>query len=162
MLKVARLIAYTGTSVSSAKNVPNLLANFERVQREITKTNLEKEVRHTMRILAEQMRPWRIIPEVNGWEATFETVRFRYNFLVLDGPSKMGKTLFYRSRSLGSPRSLLEIDCAGDDTPDLTSYEYGLHTMVLCDEGSAEMVLCYKKPFQASASYTRLASSRPN
>ena len=73
-----------------------------------------------------------------------------------------GKTLFCRSHSLGSGGSLLEIDCAGADTPDLTHFEFGKHTMVLCDEGSAEMVLRYKKLFQASASYTRLASSRTN
>ena len=34
--------------------------------------------------------------------------------------------------------------------------------MVLCDEASASMVLWYKKLFQASASYTRLCSSRTN
>ena len=144
------------------KNVPNLLTNFERIEKEASKTCLEKEVQQTMLFLSGQMRPCRRIPEVEAWEATFETVQFRYNFLVLDGPSKMGKTLYCRSRSLGSPGSLLEIDCAGADTPDLTSYEFGTHTMVLCDEGSAEMVLRYKKLFQASAAYTRLASSRTN
>ena len=144
------------------KNVPQLLANFERIEKETTKSNLEKEVTQTMRLLSGQMKPCRTIAAVDEWEATFETVRFRYNFLVLDGPSKMGKTLFCRSRSLGVPGSLLEIDCAGADTPDLTHYENGKHTMVLCDEGSAEMVLRYKKLFQASASYTRLASSHTN
>ena len=142
--------------------MPNLLTNFERVEKEATKTSLEKEVRHTMRCLSSQMRPCRTLAEVEAWEASFETVQFRYNFLVLDGPSKMGKTLFCRSRALGNPDSLLEIDCAGADTPDLTHYVFGKHTMVLCDEGSAEMVLRYKKLFQASASYTRLASSRTN
>ena len=141
-------------------NVPQLLANFEWVEEEIIKSSLEKEVRHTVRTLAGQMRPCRSIPEVDEWEATFDTVQLRYNFLVLDGPSKMGKTLFCRSRTLGSPGSLLEINRAGADTPDLTSYEYGTHTMVLCDEGSAEIVLGYQKLFQASTSYSRLASSR--
>ena len=32
--------------------------------------------------------------------------------------------------------------------------------MVLCDEARAEMVLTYKKLFQASASFTRLGSSK--
>ena len=105
-----------------------------------------------MRTLAGQMRPCRSIPEVDEWEATFETVQFCYNFLVLDGPSKIGKTLFCRSRTLGSPGSLLEIDCAGADTSDLTSYEYGTHTTVLCDEGTAELVLRDPKHVQASAS----------
>ena len=34
--------------------------------------------------------------------------------------------------------------------------------MILCDEGSVHMVLRYKKLFQASASFTTLASSRTN
>ena len=73
----------------------------------------------------------------------------------------MGKTLFCRSRSPGIG-SLLEIDCAGADTPDLSTYVFGQHKVVLCDEGSATMVLKYKKLFQASASFTRLASSKTN
>ena len=108
-------------------------------------------MKHTMRLLAGQMRPCRRIPEAEAWEASFEAVQFRYNFLVLDGPSMMDNTPFCRSRSLGMPGALLEIDCAGVDTPDLTSNEFGRHTVVLCDEGSADMVLRYKKLVQASA-----------
>ena len=142
--------------------MPNLLTNFERIEREQMKTYLEDEVSSTMKHLENFMRPCRTIPEVDEWESTFNELQFRYNFLVLDGPSKMGKTLFCRSRSLDRPGSLLEIDCAGADTPDLTSFVHGKHQMILCDEGSAEMVLRYKKLFQASSSYTRLASSRTN
>ena len=119
-------------------------------------------MKHTMRFLAGQMRPCRRIPEAEAWEASFEAVQFRYNFLVLDGPSKMDNTPFCRSRSLGMPGALLEIDCAGVDTPDLPSNEFGRHTMVLCDEGSADMVLRYKKLVQASAAHTRLALSQTN
>ena len=107
------------------------------------------------------MRPFRELPEVTAWEASFSETRFRYNFLVLDGPSKMGKTLFCRSRSLGGGE-MLELDCAGADTPDLTKFQFGKHTMVLCDEASASMVLRYKKLFQASASFCVLGSSKTN
>ena len=148
--------------VQCKKNVPYLLTNFDRVQKEMTRTSLEDTVTKTLQSLEQKMQPCRRIPEVEAWEQTFTQVQFRYNFLVLDGPSKMGKTLFCRSRSLGSNGPLLEIDCAGADTPDLSQYEFGKHTMILCDEGSASMVLRYKKLFQASASYTRLCSSKTN
>ena len=148
--------------VQAKKNVPHLLNNYDRVQKEMTKTSLEETVTRTRQTLEASMRPCRTVPEVDAWERTFEKIEFRYNFLVLDGPSKMGKTLFCRSRSLGSGGCLLEVDCAGADTPDLSQYEFGRHTMILCDEGSAAMVLRYKKLFQASASYTRLCSSRTN
>ena len=143
------------------KNVPRLLENHLVVEREMQKTELSEVVRRTQLALANEMRPCRSIPEVTAWEATFQEMRFRYNFLVLDGPSKMGKTLFCRSRSLGRG-VLLEIDCAGADTPDLTGYRFGKHTMILCDEGSAQMVLRYKKLFQASASFVTLGSSKTN
>ena len=132
-----------GVSVSSAKK------SCRACWQTLNGSKRRLEVRQTMRCLAGQMRPCRSVPEVEAWEATFETVQLRCNFLVLDGPSKMGKMLFCRSRALGKPESLLEIDCAGADTPDLMHYEFGTHTMVLCDEGSAEMVLRYKKLFQA-------------
>ena len=148
--------------VQCKRNVPNLLANWERVQKERAAADLGDTVRAVKTHLAGAMMPCRTVPEVDAWEATFNEVKFRYDFLVLDGPSKMGKTLFCRSRSLGIEESLLEVDCAGADTPDLSSYEFGKHRMVLCDEGSAAMVLRYKKLFQASASFTRLCSSKTN
>ena len=37
-----------------------------------------------------------------------------------------------------------------------------MHKVVLCDEGTCEMVLKYKKLFQASAAYVTLGSSRTN
>ena len=142
--------------------MPQLLANFERIEREAEKQKLEDVVAETMACLTAQLCPCRRLREVEEWEASVKTVRFRYNFLVLDGPSKMGKTLYCRSRSLDLGETLLEIDCAGADTPDLTHFQFGKHSMVLCDEGSARIVLRYKKLFQASAAYTRLASSRTN
>ena len=143
------------------KNVPNLLTNYERVQKEEEKQDLAQRVASVWMELQQSLRPCRRLPEVDAWAATFQTVQFRYNFLVLDGPSKMGKTLYCRSRA-PSGKELLEVDCAGADTPDLSAFETGKHTMVLCDEGSVSMVLRYKKLFQASASFTTLASSRTN
>ena len=135
---------------------------MRRVQKESTNEALEDTVRETLRALDQQMQPCRTVPEVVRWEASFLAFGFRYNFLVLDGPSKMRKTLYCRSLSPCRQESLLEIDCAGADTPDLTKYVCGQHKMILCDEGSAEMVLRYKKLFQASASFTRLCSSKTN
>ena len=143
------------------KNVPALLTNYERVQKEEEKEELDSRVSTVRMELQRSLRPCRRLPQVDAWAATFEKVRYRYDFLVLDGLSKMGKTLYCRSRA-PSGEELLEIDCAGADTPDLSSFESGKHTMVLCDEGSVAMVLRYKKLFQASASFTTLGSSQTN
>ena len=147
--------------VQCKKNVPRLLENYETVEKELKRTKLAEVVRRTRLELGAAMRKSREVHEVTAWEATFLQTHFRYNFLVLDGPSKMGKTLFCRSRSLGSGE-MLELDCAGADTPDLTPFQFGRHTMVLCDEASATMVLRHKKLFQASASFCVLGSSKTN
>ena len=143
------------------RNVPRLLEKYETIDKEPKRTKLAEVVRRTRQVLEVAMRPCRELPAVSAWEASFAQTCFRYNSLVLDGPSKMGKTLFCRSRSLGSGE-LLELDCAGADTPDLTAFEFGRHTMILCDEASSSMVLRYKKLFQASASYCVLGSSKTN
>ena len=154
----------TKLCLQGKKSVPQLLANFDRVQKEGAAGRLEQTVQDTMQVLAGRMRPCCSRPDVDAWEATFKEVQLRYTFLVLDGPSKMGKTLFCRSRSLGSGGSLLEIDCAGADTPDLTHFEFGKHTMVCARRDSAEVVLHYKKfffrrarPTQASHQVGRIA-----
>ena len=146
--------------VQCKKNVPNLLQNYEKVQKEESESQMELKVRTSLATLQGKMMPCRQLPVVNEWEDTFKHVSFRYNFLVLDGPSKTGKALYCRSRSLGSGGCLLEIDCAGADTPDMSNFCFEKHTRVLCDEGSAAMVLRYKKLFQASASFVRLGSSK--
>ncbi len=42
---------------------------------------------------------FKIIPEVEAWRRQFSTVKSRYLFLVLDGPSRTGKTRFAYSLS---------------------------------------------------------------
>ena len=121
---------------------------------------LQDSISSTLDHLSGQMRPCRKLPEVDAWMSSFQEIDFRYKFLVLDGPSQTGKTLFCRSLSLDIGGNLLEVDCASAETPDLSAFQPGRHRMVLCDEASATMVLRYKKLFQASASLVKLATSK--
>lgn len=161
MWEQGRMPATTARAVlvQCKKDVPNLLANWERVQKERATSDLEETVCDVTARLRAAMVPCRSVLEVEGLEAIFECVKFRYEFLVLGGLSKMGKTLLRRGRSRGK-KELLEVVCGGADTPDLSQFVFGKHWMVLCDEGSAHMVLNYKKRLQASASSTRLCSSK--
>ena len=59
------------------KSVPQLLANFERVQKEGAALRLEQTVHDTMQVLAGRMRPCCSCPEVDAWEATFKEVHLR-------------------------------------------------------------------------------------
>ena len=141
--------------------VPRLLEKYGTVEKEVKAAKLAEVVRRTRQVLEADMRPCGEVAQLTVWEAPFARTRLRYNFLVIDGPSKMGSTLFHRRRSLGSGE-LLELDCAGADTPALTAFQFGRHTMVLCDEASASMVLGYKKLFRASASYCVWGSRKTN
>ena len=97
------------------------MENYETIEKELQHAKLAEVVRCTRHNLEEAIRACREMPEVTAWEASFLQTRFRYNYLVLDGPSKMGLTLFCRSRSLGR-REMLKLDCAGADTQDLTKF----------------------------------------
>ena len=137
-----------------------LLASIDRAEKEQSRVALQDSISSTLAHLSGHMRPCRKLPEVDAWTSSFQEIAFRYKFLVLDGPSQTGKTLFCRSLSLDIGGCLLEVDCASAETPDLSAFEPGRHRMVLCDEASATLVLRYKKLFQASASLVKLATSK--
>ena len=86
---------------------------------------------------------------------------FRYEFLVLDGPSKLGKTQFAKS-FVDSAEQLLELNCAAGHEPDLRGFRYGHHTLVLFDEIRASIVAQQREMFQACAAEVQLGCSATN
>ena len=66
--------------------------------------------------------------------AAFKHVQARRKFLVLDGPSRMGKTEFVRS--LVEPVATLELNCASCLGPPFSDFRPSVHRLVLLDEGS--------------------------
>ena len=100
-------------------------------------------------------------PPVAAWLESFSEVKFRYSFLVLDGPSRMGKTVYARHLA-GDPMSVLEIDCTGTVFPDLRSVRPMVHKFIIYDECSPGLVLLNRKLFQSSASWITLGSSSTN
>ena len=78
------------------------------------------------------------------------TVQARYvsvSFLVLDGPSGLGKTQF--SMSL-SPRSL-EVTCSNCEEPDLREFKSGTTELVVLDEAKCTLVVNCKNSRKADA-----------
>ena len=101
-----------------------------------------------------------VIPEVLAWVETRQTLRDRYQFLVLEGVSQVGKTSF--ARGLMGRTACLVTDCSGDNTPCLRQYDHARHRVLVFDEGKASMVLCHKKLFQASIDQVTCGSSPTN
>ena len=83
----------------------------------------------------------------------------RYKFLVLFGPSGLGKTEFAMSFAK-SLESGLELNCIIMDHPPLR--EYDDHDLVGFDECSASCILKNRKVFRAPAKWVNLGSSPTN
>ena len=152
---IARL-EYARALCCAEANIRNLEC-AARVKREYEQEAARLRVELAIR---ESERAFRIIPDVELWKQQYETVQGRYKFLVLDGPSRMGKTRF--TLSMGGPRSVLSLDCAACVEPDMKAFLRGQHTVILFDEARATMVIRCKKLFQASSDLVQLATSATN
>ena len=78
-------------------------------------------------------------------------------FLVLDGPSGVGKTEY--ARSLCGTEPSLERKAAGNDHAHLRDSDPLLHKIILWDEASVHMVIAQRKFFQCPACWVGLGWS---
>ena len=111
-------------------------------------------------IIREKQMPFRQIPEVEEWLQHYDDIKDRYKFLVLDGPSQMGKTRF--AASLTSVEKFYYLDCSSCIMPDMRSFNRRHHDVVLFDEIKATTVVSVKKLFQSSIDVVSLGSSQTN
>ena len=129
-------------------------------------TSEEQQLRETAdrlrleTVLRSQQRPFRRVPLVSQWLEQYEHDRDRYKFLVLDGPSQMGKTRF--AASLTGQDKFLCLDCCSAVVPDMRRFSRAQHELVLFDEIHVRTVLACKKLFQASLDVVSLGSSPTN
>ena len=106
-------------------------------------------------------RPFKVLPQVEEWKEQYNILRDRYKFLILDGPSRTGKSRYAGSMA-GDPARFLNIDCSSATEPDMRDFRRGQHDVVCWDEGNPEMVLRVKKLAQASVDEVRLGQSATN
>lgn len=90
----------------------------------------------------------------------FSQPMFRRKFLVLTGPSCVGKTLY--GLSLDGASKTLVVDCGGATQPDLRCFRPLQHTAVVFDEASAAMVVNHRKVFQGTTQEVALGHSGTN
>ena len=100
--------------VNSSRHIRELEVHEEYLQ----KAAVEKAREEAFRMLTPTLRPSKSYPVVDEFRKQFECPRHRYKFLVLSGPSRVGKTAF--ARSLCDPHyQTLENTCASGAEPDL-------------------------------------------
>jgi hypothetical protein len=93
--------------LQSCHNVQRHLKELDVLQREEEKERVAAARRLAECGLAVQRKRWRSIAAVQEWHEQYSREAFRYKFLVLDGPSKLGKTQFAKS-FVDSDEGLLE------------------------------------------------------
>ena len=111
--------------------------------------------------LRSTLRPFKRYDVVDTWLQQYATDRHRYKFLVLQGPSQLGKTAF--ARSLCDPGlETLEVNCASGDEPDLRAYRLRKHGLVLFDEIVPQQVVSQRKVFQCQSAKVQMGCSATN
>ncbi len=122
---------------------------------------LAKEKSTIQEQLAKSLLTWRTYPQVHEWQQQFFQILHRYQFLVLNGPSRLGKTVFARSLCREG-KEVLEINCSSGSEPDLRAYRIRKHDLLLFDEIEAPQVAAQRKLFQAPATEVQLGCSATN
>ena len=146
--------------VKSAKNLPRLLQSLEKLDSERKRLKVGQIAADVDAHLRSEARPFVVLPQVTAWLLHFTFIQSRYQFLVLDGPSRTGKTQF--ALNLGARDEVLEVNMAAAPEADLRGYDALRHSIIVYDEISPEQVLRQKKLFQAGNSSVLLGASSTN
>ena len=105
----------------------------------------------------------KMYPAVLQWMQLFNDVsndRTRFPFLVLNGPSQMGKTRF--ACNLYGGEKTLVLSCQGVLAPNLKTFRRHRHSCIVFDEASHDMVFRNKQLFQAGVDSVMLGQSTCN
>jgi hypothetical protein len=142
----------------SCQNVGRYLKDLEHVEQHFRQKEIEQEIVRVQRVLAGRRRPFCSLEQVQVWQNQYSDDNFRFRFLVLEGPSRFGKTQF--ARSIVPEENILELSCSGGVPIDLKSFQRHKHKLILFDEIEAPQVLALRKAFQAGPSPVQMGQSQ--
>ena len=145
--------------IAIGKGICRRLADLDRLEQARKEAAVEERVASLQAALAQAAFEFRRLPQVDDWfRAAQRPLQRRKRFLVLDGPSGLGKTEFVKG--LVEPAATLELNCASCGLcPDLRRHDPQRHKVILFDEASPQMVLANRKLFQAPACWVDLGHS---
>ena len=153
LLQCKKMYAPVGRAelVKTSKCLTRHLPNLDRLVQESVALDLKAEISRKEKILEQTRTPFKQFDEVLTLVQDLKECRERRKFLVLDGPSRMGKTMFVMS--LFGKDKTLEVNCAGEEDPALQDFRHQTHRCILFDEAEPEMVIKYRKLFSSSECY---------
>ena len=117
--------------VASANRLTAHLPNIDKLMTELAAVELREKIARKEELFAKQRQPFKCIRPVELLVADLEVPRERRKFLVLDGPSRTGKTQFIMS--LFGRESTLEVNAADEESPALQTFDYKKHRCILLD-----------------------------
>ena len=142
-------------------NASRQLAELDLHEAHLERVAVEAAVKEAQELIAGSLKAQKRYPEVEAFLNQFKNPMQRYKFLVLAGPSQVGKTAF--ARSLCEPTAhTLELNCSSGDEPNLRQYRFRNHGLILFDEIRAQQVSDQRKLFQAQAAPVQLGCSATN
>jgi hypothetical protein len=145
--------------VQASQNVAKYLHDLDTLELEEQKMATAALSQQVLGALTHLARPFHCLDEVEAWKRQYEEHAFRFKFLVLEGPSRIGKTVFARMTLTPAGKEFYELNCAGDAELDLRGVQPHKHGLVIFDEISPVQVLRQKKVFQAGPTEIQLGQS---
>ena len=143
------------------RNASRWLKEIDIVEQEEEKAAVMAAMAKAQELLKPSLLKFRNYKVVDDFVAQFQHAKQRYKFLVLAGPSRVGKTVYARSLApIGT--ECLEVNCSSGKEPDIRAYRLSRHGVILFDEVEATQVVAQRKMFQACASAVQLGCSATN
>ena len=146
--------------VSAGRNVCRHLQTMDVLEKEREKLAVQRLIAKRAAEIAKTRKAFRKIPSVDQWVRDLAVPVDRRKFLMLQGPSQLGKTAF--AFSLVDQGEALEVNCAGVEYPPLRAFSRAKHRLILFDEASTGMVLTNRRLFQAPNTPVCVGSSPTN
>ena len=144
--------------IKTGERLPRTLPALRRYWQENRSMSLVGRVRKRQQQFHFPLRPSVRVPDVDAWlEQYSRGVWPRKKFLVLDGPSGMGKTEY--ARSLFGTEATPERNAASIDHAHLSDVDPFVHNIILGDEASVQMVIAQRRLFQCPACWVGLGGS---
>ena len=142
------------------KNLCRHLQNLDILCKEWERLAVEKLIEQRAAEISKSRKGFKTLPVVDQWVRELSAPQDRRKFLMLQGPSRLGKTAY--AFSLVGAGQALEVNCAGVSDPPLRAFSRAKHRLILFDEASTDMVLRNRRLFQAPNTPVVVGSSPTN
>ena len=144
--------------VKTGKGLVRRLQDLECWHKKSQELELEEHVFNVQKRIRTRLSAFPAVPEINFWlHRSMQPELTRKHFLVLTGPSQMGKTEYVRS--LFPVGRVLELNCAGLKHVCLQEFSPSKHSCILWDECSPKLVAANRKLFQHPACWVDMGHS---